>query len=474
MKQANEYIDRYLRENIQQSETIQRMKHVIREFSLRAPKVLVTKCIDGRVHGSKLKGYPATTIRFGRTDGNIVSTSLNNFWFWNRIDRIVNNALCNTPNMPALFIAYMHRSDIPGLGCAAHGGNDEAALAAIKEQAAAVRKIYPREQLYVIEGITNTDTMAETLLFEDGSVLDTQQIIAEFGFREPSEIFHSVFLKYPIKDPAIAKNVGFKIPEELFSGKISSFFDEFQISLSMKSFLIREISAIVSTGEFESQRLIQPDLLNALYYKLSQVKGLPASLIPALLYQIIWNISYSIYQKRKLASLGSEERWRHLDHAEEIICYGEGFELLQRNKAILVKTGRGDDIDALLVAKKVLEKNRQKEAKPYPIIVHLNVENSGELRSWEDFNENISSRMNTMIRNLDEIFRGQEIVILTTFSYLDQKRFYPIHTKSDSRISYPVNIISDINGEDKFSAIGLKTLEAIYAAERNPGSAAAV
>ncbi|TGK02510.1 hypothetical protein EHO58_17900 [Leptospira selangorensis] len=465
MGPAKEYIDQYLKENILQSETIHRMKHVIREFSLRTPKVLVTKCIDGRVHGSKLKGYPVTTIRFGRTDGNIVSTNLNNFWFWNRIDRVVNDALCNTPGMPALFIAYMHRSDIPGLGCAAHGGNEEAARAAIKNQTDAVRKVFPKEQLYVIEGITNTDLMSETLIFDDGTIIDSQEIVANFGFNEPSEIFHSAFLKYQIKDPAISKNVGFKTPEELFSGMVPDFYADFQTSLSLKSFLIREISAIISAGEIEIQKLVQPDLFHAVYQKLSGIKDLPSTLLPSLLYQIIWNVAYTLNQKRKLSKLAAEERWKHLDHAEELICYGEGFELLQRNKAVLVKTGRGDDTDALLVAKKVLDKNRQNDPKPYPAIVHLNVEVSGELRTWEDFNENVSSRVNTMVRNLEAVFQNQEVVILTTYSYLDQKRFYPIHTKLDPRISYPTDVISDINGEDKFSGIGLKTKEAFYAGE---------
>lgn len=441
------------------------MKHVIHEFSLRAPKVLVTKCIDGRVHGSKLKGYPVTTIRFGRTDGNIVSTNINNFWFWNRIDRVVNDALCNTPGMPALFIAYMHRSDIPGLGCAAHGGNEKAARTAIAEQAQAVRNIFPKDQLYVIEGITNTDLMSETLIFDDGTIIDSQEIVANFGFNEPSEIFHSVFLKDQIKDPAISRNVGFKIPEELFSGKVPDFYADFQISLSLKSFLIREISGVVSSGELNSQKLIQPDLFHAVYQKLSGIRDLPSTLLPSLLYQIIWNVAYTLNQKRKLSKLPAEERSKHLDHAEELICYGEGFDLLQRNKAVLVKTGRGDDTDALLVAKKVLEKNRQNDPKPYPTIVHLNVEISGELRSWEDFNENVSSKVNTMVRNLEVVFQDQEVVILTTYSYLDQKRFYPIHTKSDPRISYPTDVILEINGEDKFSGIGLKTKEAFYAGE---------
>ena len=76
---TKEYLDQYLKENISESETLSRMRNVISEFAARAPKILVTKCIDGRVHGSKQKGFPATTIRFGRTDGNIVSTDKNNY-----------------------------------------------------------------------------------------------------------------------------------------------------------------------------------------------------------------------------------------------------------------------------------------------------------------------------------------------------------------------------------------------------------
>ena len=162
---TQDYIAAYLKENIVESETLQRMKHVIGEFGVRAPKILVTKCIDGRVHGSKSKGYPPTTIRFGRTDGNIVSTEKNNYYFWNRIDNIVNTAKSNTPEMPAVFIAYMHRSD-RGFGCAAHNNNEEASYKAILEQTRGVQKIYSSENLYVLQGIINTDIMAETLIFD--------------------------------------------------------------------------------------------------------------------------------------------------------------------------------------------------------------------------------------------------------------------------------------------------------------------
>lgn len=442
------------------------MKHVIHEFSSRAPKVLVTKCIDGRVHGSKLKGYPVTTIRFGRTDGNIVSTNLNNFWFWNRIDRLINDAICNTPNTPALFIAYMHRSDMPGLGCAAHNHDDIAARNAIREQTQAVRQIFRKDRLYVMEGITNTDTMAETLIFEDGNSLDTTEIIRDFGFEHSSDIFHRAFLKYPIKDPATARFVGFKTPEELLAEPELLFYNDFQTALCMKSYLIREVTSIVVSDDFASQKLIQPDLFNALIQKLFAVKDLPPLLIPALLYQSIWNIAYSLYHGRKLSYLNETDKWKILDHAEELICYGDGFELLQRNKAILVKTGRGNDTDALNVARKVLEKNRSKQSEIGPILVHLNVEISGELSSWEDINENIASKTNTLLRNLEEVFHDVETVVLTTYSYRDQKRFYPIHTKKDKRITYPVDLMNGINSETLFSSMVLKSREALYATER--------
>ncbi|TGK65236.1 hypothetical protein EHQ13_05725, partial [Leptospira gomenensis] len=395
MRDVDGYLDLYLKENILQSETILRMRHVIREFSVRAPKVLVTKCIDGRVHGSKLKGYPVTTIRFGRTDGNIVSTNLNNFWFWNRIDRLINDAICNTPNTPALFIAYMHRSDLPGLGCAAHNHDDQAAQKAIREQTEAVRKMFRKDRLYVMEGITNTDTMAEILIFEDGNRLDSAKLINEFGFLHPSEVFHDDFLRHPIKDPSTARFVGFKTPEELLKEPSLPFFNDFQTALCMKSYLLREISSVIVSDDFGSQKIFRQDLFQAIVRKLFSIRDLPPLLIPALSYQTLWNITYSLYHRQKLERLTESERWKILDHAEELICYGDGFELLQRNKAILVKTGRGNDTDALKVAKKVLEKNRQKLSETGPILVHLNVEISGELSSWEDINENIASKTNT-------------------------------------------------------------------------------
>ncbi len=457
---TKEYISNYLKENIIESETLHRMKPVIGEFAARAPKILVTKCIDGRVHGSKAKGYPTTTIRFGRTDGNIVSTAKNNYSFWNRIDSTVNDAICNTPEMPAIFIAYMHKSD-KGFGCAAHNNNEEESLKAIQNQTREIQKIFSTDRLYVLQGITNTDLMAETLLFDESIRISSEDLISDFSLNNLTDIFYKGFLKYPIKDPATARFVNFKTPEELMTGNPPLIHSDFQTSLSLKSFLLLEISRIINENDPLSQKLVQPDLFHALLSLLNKVKSLPKTLIPAFFYQMFWNISYAINQKNKLNSLTESEQLKIIDHAEELICYGDGFELLPRNKTILVKTGRGNDIEALQVAKRVLEKNRSKKNPEYSKIIHLNIEVSGEQISWEDFNENISSKLHTMLRPISEIF-DQDINILTTYSYRDQKRFYPINTIQDNRIINPVNIIDGINSTLHFSNMGLKSRESLY------------
>ena len=457
---TKEYISYYLKENIIESETLHRMKPVISEFASRAPKILVTKCIDGRVHGSKAKGYPTTTIRFGRTDGNIVSTAKNNYSFWNRIDSTVNDAICNTPEMPAIFIAYMHKSD-KGFGCAAHNNNEEESLKAIQNQTREIQKIFSTDRLYVLQGITNTDSMAETLLFDESIRISSEDLISDFSLNNLTDIFYKGFLKYPIKDPATARFVNFKTPEELMIGNPPLFHSDFQTSLSLKSFLLLEISRIINDNDPLSQKLVQPDLFHALLSLLKNIKSLPKSLIPAFFYQMFWNISYAINQKNKLDSMTESEQLKIIDHAEEIICYGDGFELLPRNKTNIVKTGTGNHIEALQVAKRVLEKNRSKKNPEYSKIIHLNIEVSGEQISWEDFNENISSKLHTMLRPISEIF-DQDINILTTYSYRDQKRFYPINTIQDNRIINPVNIIDGINSTLHFSNMGLKSRESLY------------
>ncbi len=61
MKTEHDFFHKYLSENISDVDTLERMRNVIAEFSSRALKIIVMKCIDGRNHGSTAKGYPPTT-----------------------------------------------------------------------------------------------------------------------------------------------------------------------------------------------------------------------------------------------------------------------------------------------------------------------------------------------------------------------------------------------------------------------------
>jgi hypothetical protein len=462
MKTAHDFFHAYLSENIADADTLERMRHVIAEFSSRAPKIIAMKCIDGRVHGSKAKGYPPTTVHFGRTDGNKVSLDKSNFWYWNRIDRVVMDARFNTPETPALFIAFMHHSPM-GHGCAAHNGDDAAALRAVKEQATAVRKTYRESELYVMGGDTNTDIMAETLIFPGRHRIATEKIIQYCNLKNPRDVFHEAFLKNQIDDVATSRNVGHRTPDELLNGISPEFFVNFQTCLNMENYLLREITTIMNKDRGDLKRLVRPDILDYLFVTLDAVR-LPKTLAGPILYQIIWNIVYALYRINIIAGLSPGEADRHIDHAEELVCYGDGFETLPRNKAVLVKTGRGDDVDALNVAKNVLEKNRMRHRQEHKLPVHINIEVNGEMMSWDDFNDTVGSRIFTMYRNVDHVF-GDNVALLTSYSYRDHKRFYPVRLSDDDpRMVYPANVMSEINSSLKFSNTSLRAQEAIYKA----------
>jgi hypothetical protein len=67
-----------------------------------------------------------------------------------------------------------------------------------------------------------------------------------------------------------------------------------------------------------------------------------------------------------------------------------------------------------------------------------------------------------MLRNVDFVF-GDDLALLTSYSYRDQKRFYPVKIDlNDLRMVYPADIISEINSDMKFSNISLKAQEANY------------
>lgn len=476
-REANRFFESYLRDNVEKAETLRSMGDVIREFRARAPRVKVTKCIDGRVHGPKSKGYPQGCISFSRTEGNQIDLSLSNIQFWNRVDRVVLDAKRHTPGMPALFIALGHRSG-HGHGCAAHGLDDAKALTAVKSQAEGVAKIYAPEELVVLYGMTNTDDMSERLVFPDGTELDTEVIIAELDrsqapLREPSDVFRKEFLDNQIDDEATRRSVRNLTPREMLRGPQAPMYRDFQTALAMEAYLLREIIRI-ERHRGKDNRLLEPRIVDAVMGILDRVRGLPESLKGALLYQSVWNVAYALYQRRRLETMTPEEQELHQDHAEVLACYGEGFETLPRNQCVLVKTGRGNDEDALLVARKVLLSNRERyraQGRPqaHPPLVHINVEVSGELSEWDAFNDQVLSRINTMLRPIRRVF-GEDVRVLTTYSYKNQKRFYPVRVTPDvfaerhghsAEECFPMDVMRDLI-DQSFTKAELERRENVY------------
>jgi len=327
-----------------------------------------------------------------------------------------------------------------------------------------VKKTYRDSELYVMGGDTNTDIMADTLIFPGGTRIDTENVIRYCNLKQPRDVFHDSFLLGRIDDVATSRNVNDKTPHELLAGIRPEFFGNFQTCLNMQNYLLRVITTMIRKDKGDLKRIIRPDIVDYLFVTLDRV-AMPDTLLGPIFYQIIWNITYSLYSINLVAHLTPEELERRIDHAEEIICYGGGFEAVARNKGLMVKTGRGDDVESLNVAKAVLEKNRKKHKQGHGPLLHINIVLSGELMRWDDFNDNIGSRILTMLRNVDHVF-GKDVAVLTSYSYRDQLRFYPVKvSKNDPRLSFQADVTSEINSSMKFSNMALKAQEAIYVAK---------
>jgi len=443
LQEAQHFLVTYLKENVAASSTLEAMKENIAEFKRLAPRVIITKCIDGRVHGSKGIGYPPTTVTFSRTEGNKLDTSLRNIGFYQRTNGVVVDARNNTSGTPALFMALAHTAKL-GHGCAALGGDNEMAIKLVSEQAQEVRAKYKPEDLYVLYGMTNTDDMSKRLYFPNGTTLDSAEIIDALHLQHPTDVFQSDFLQQPIDDIATARDTQNLLPKHLLEGTNAPLYRDLRTAISMETYLLREISKI-ERRHGANNHIFNEQVLQTIGEKLGNVSDLPDSLRAPLLYQTVWNIAYTLYQRNWLSTMNAEERALHLEHAETLVCYGDGFEVLSRNRAILVKTGRGDDTDALKVAKKVLEHNREVKKQNHPPIVHINVEVADVPTSWNSLNDQVLAKIATMELAIGEVF-GDDVYLLTTYSLKELKRFYPIDLHLDADVSqdpyhFPTNII---------------------------------
>ncbi len=451
----------YLEKNVSAARTITRMHAIIEEFKCHAADLVASKCIDGRVHGSKGKGYPPNTATFSRTEGNRVNTDSINFFFWKRIDEVVINAERNTPGKPALFIALGHHA-VLGHGCAAHGEDDAKALATVKEQTEKVRERYDASRLYALYGMTNTDDGSETLYFKNGTIVKAADIITDLGLHDATDSFQKQFLDSHVGDPVTNRYIANKPPSEIFAGPHAAVYNDLQIGLAMEAYLVREIEKSAARKANPNTIVAEP-LFKKICESLDAAGDVPERLYGALVYQIFWNVTQAVYQRRRLESMSEAGRTAHLEHNESIVGYGNGYEAQDRNSIILVKPGRGDDRDALKTALAVLSNNRAHNPtlSVLPPMVHINVELTSAIDSWLALNTKILSELQVQLRPVNEVF-GKDVRVLTTYSYRNQKMFYPVSVHASCDECYPVDLSRGFN-ESNFSPTKLKEREEAYA-----------
>ncbi len=467
---ANRHWHGYLEHNVVASETLHSMHDFIRQFRSYAPRLFASKCIDGRVHGSDAKGYPPTTVMFSRTDGNRVELTPENAYFWNRLNSVVLAARRHTPDSPALFIALGHHAHL-GSGCAAHGGDTQAALAEVQRQAERIRLRYRPEDLYVVHGMTNTDDSAERLIFSDGRELDPVALIdtldtAKFPLRAPADVFQAGFLDRPLDDPPTYRCVAGRTPRELLAGPL---FHDLQPRIALEVYLLREVTQVVRNGT-RNNVVFAPRIFDEIRRTLDSVRDLPDSLKAPLLYQTLWNIASTLNERQSLPLLSPQARRLRLEHSEVKVAYGEGFEIERRNRLVLAKPGRGDDQKALQVARNVLLHNREYAPQPHPPLVHVTHEIAGETNDWEAFNRDVLSVLQTRIDNVRTVF-GDDCRILSTYSRAQEKCFYPIRVEDvsgsrgsandDPRLSFPVDVTRGLT-DDSFDREHLSLREQVY------------
>lgn len=457
----------YLQRNVVASETLRSMREAIHAFQRYAPRLFASKCIDGRVHGSDGKGYPPTSVVFSRTDGNRVELTPENMYFWNRVNSVVLAARRQTPDTPALFIALAHGAKLGG-GCAAHNEDEEAAVAAVAEQATALRTRYRPNDLYVVHGFTNTDDGAERIVFPDGRSLDTESIIDTLDtpshpLRSPESVFQDRFLSRVLDDPPTDRSVGGRAPAELMAGPM---FHELRARIAMEGYFLREITQIVR-NQTRNNVVFAPRVFDEVRRTIDAVRGLPEPLHAPLLYQTLWNIASTLHERRLLPTLGDTERHRRLDHAEERVGYGEGFEMEHRNRLVLAKPGRGDDRKALEVARRVLHNNRTLRPQSHPPLVHVNLELAGDWESWGAFNHDVLAPLLTRVDNVRAVF-GDDCRILVSYSRHREKCFYPVKFDgngrgegADPRLSFPIDVTRGL-AESDFERERIALREQVY------------
>ncbi|MBI2453528.1 hypothetical protein HYV56_02385 [Candidatus Peregrinibacteria bacterium] len=463
--------------NVRKAAALEEMRSFIEAFADRFVRLIIKKCIDGRVHGTHSKGIPigcpGVTLR--RADGARFDSTHSNPLFWTELHDLLSQTLLGLSSKPPLLMALAHTS-ILSHSCAAHATaedgskrssteTDKSALETVSTLIQTVRRQLS-DRVVGIFGITNTDDNSHDFYFPNGNIQKSSRFsvsgfIESLGLSSPHEVFQDSFLDSEIIYPQPVEYARGKTRRQLFDdGSNFPFFRDFKVAIESENELLGLLARNV---EEERNDVLVDEVFNQILEFLKNLTNFPQTLHGPVLYMIAYNIAFTLYKRVRLTNMSYDEREAFLGHSEEIICYGDGFQTLGRNEALLVKHGRGNDLIALEVARNVLAGNRGNEQDHDPI-VHINHEHPELIVSFEAYTR-VLAEIATMVACVKEVF-GDNVRIITSYSYKNQKMFYPVSIpiyEADG-LNLPVKLVG-VEITSRSSIESLRADEARYANE---------
>jgi hypothetical protein len=470
---AAEYWHNHLSRNIQYSEVLQRCSDLMRRFKGVSNPLFTCSCMDGRMHGSKAIGFPPTSVLPTRTDGARLDLDHSNNDLYRCVDELITYAKKESSTPLCVFFGHRSETDPDHLGCAAFLNSDEAVLDNARSSAYKVKKLYNNRNVETVYAMTNTDDMSIDMYVpcSEGDIrISVTELIKEFDLKpgKVQGLLQNGFITEPAADPSVFERLGQATFKKLYrtissKGK-NGIYDNLEAQICLQTLLTEDIHATVSAGNFAESKAVHLPLMEKLMKLFEPATHLDAQTKATLMYMIIWNMSHTLYQKERYEHMSSDARRAYLGHSENHIAFGEGFELLGRNEALIVRPGMRDEREALKTARNVILSHSNKGSKE-PLKVHINVEIERNSMTIHRVIREIHRRM----RHVSVAMETQECLFLTSYSYAEEKIFYPVdafdmtdRNYADEWLSYPVSVTK--NQDEKSKVKQLLQNESVYKA----------
>lgn len=433
---AKEFMHENLRKNREAAEIYAEMLPQIREFSTYAKvEPVVFKCMDGRTQTNDHKGIPPTVAINRRSQGGKSELSVGNRELWDVMHKERLRAESNDASL--LVIAAAHRSDFSD-SCAAFRQEEDGSAKSKFEKMEIDRRALEymhgqahrlrfelgkgpsnnKKQPAVLSGITNTDTGAMQLYGKDRELIfDAEQVMASEEILEPSEVFEGKFLNKVISEEWAHASIRNKTPQELLEGEDAPFFNDMRVKIALEAYLMRRITEGKAEGG-AGNKIIRHDILKRLQANLGDLND---DVKTFLTYTMAANVAYSTHYRNlntRLAKEDPEALKTRVNHGEKKMAYSlTGHDLEDPNSLLLIKPGSGDEEKSVAVGRDVLLANLENLGlkDKLPPVVHINIERTEPIDSWEDYME-VVSRMQTKTAIVEKVF-GENVRMFTTYSY---------------------------------------------------------